>query len=277
MERLELAFAIMSSISPTFKEPHPLPPPQGGEKKLFGVLAKGFAFRQHPKPRVLESPGKSSVEAVRVEGGGGRDQGFAIVPVCAGVGINAQVLLVFWLPDQQPGGVGQEGTVDEAEAYMVRMDADLADPGTDRAAAFLEIIAEALRVDLLGGTRCDLCHQVAQLQDDLLQIGWFSCEHFLDGVSWEHILLAVRKIILSPGRLFLAILFLALVRLEFLVPGEDAEKERPKQEGHQDDQDEDLGPSDGHDRAAGQEAQTEQGKCRHNSLVRHRFIHVVHI
>ena len=57
------------------------------------------------------------------------------------------MLFIFGFPDQQSLWVGQEGAVNESQADVVTVDADLTDAGADRSAALLEVVAKTFRVD----------------------------------------------------------------------------------------------------------------------------------
>jgi len=59
--------------------------------------------------------------------------------------------------------------VDESQADVVALEADLAYPGADRAAAFFEVVTEAFPVNRLGCAWSNGGNDVSQLQDDVLQ------------------------------------------------------------------------------------------------------------
>lgn len=61
--------------------------------------------------------------------------------------------------------------MDEGQADMVIKDDDLTDTGADRPSALLVKVAEALRVADFRGIRSDRSDKIAQLQDDVPDLG----------------------------------------------------------------------------------------------------------
>lgn len=84
--------------------------------------------------------------------------------------IDAEVLFILWLPHQQTLGIGKEGAVNEAQANMIGVDADLADASADRSAALFEIIGESPAVLRLGGGGGNAGNKTAELEDDIPEL-----------------------------------------------------------------------------------------------------------
>jgi len=84
--------------------------------------------------------------------------------------VDAQVFLIFRFTNQQSLWVGQECSVNEAQADVIPVNADLAYPRADWSSALLIIIAKTPAVLAFGCLRGNARHNVPDLQHDISQV-----------------------------------------------------------------------------------------------------------
>ncbi len=125
-------------------------------------------------------------QRVGVKTGGVNDEILQVIPGDRGVRLQADVALGEHFPLEEVARIGEEGAVDESEADMVLVEGDLGDAGADGSAELFEVVVKAAVRAGLGNPGSYFGDDVAELEDDILEVPGQVLEDTLHGARRKH-------------------------------------------------------------------------------------------